>query len=261
MTDTPYPSLNVQFLGCSKDPMEILFSAYKINNSDDNPLNTWKNIRRGTISKEQIKQTIEQTKHKLPTTAHRQVQFVFLIENISTLSLNHLELFNKGLNRASLVDLENRTQRKTPTWVIPPELKKQPEIFSHLQKIHSELALLTEQCQKNDISDLNMHYLLPSGTANTEQLSIGFTEMQLFLDEQMCEEAEWEIHDLSWQIYQIMKKEFPTLADRLGPKCWENRHLFCDKAYESYQNCKWSQCRSHKADLSGLWGKLKHRSA
>lgn len=261
MTDNLYPSLNIQFLGCSKDPMEILFSAFKVFNSNDNPQKTWKDIQCGVISKEYIRRTIGEIEPKLTANVYRKVQFVFLVKNISTIGQTHLNQLGRKFNQEALIIPENSLPEKSQLFIIPPELKNQPEVMKRFDKIQNEVASLIDHCRKSDISGQNINYLLPQGTANTVQLAIGFNEMQLFLDEQLCEEAEWEISDLSWQIYHIMKKEFPTLADRLGPKCWENRHLFCDNAYESYQNCKWSQSRSHKLDLSSILGNMKHQSA
>ena len=253
MTQNQIPELNVAFLGCSKDPLEILYSAYIIAKKPEKITSTWQQFQEKTISREEMAAILPAKKKDHYSTNLRQAQFVFKVENISRISSISLNRASTKAEGAGIICAAPQAQNSRELAVTPPSFQRSQELIKKWFDLQAEIDSFYKTCLDLEISADDAAFALPQGLLCSEQLSMSSQAMQQFLDSSMCEETSWELKKLSNQIYQIMKREFPSLSGRLGIKCWENRNLFCDEPYERYKMCKWSKTRPHQSHLNNLW--------
>ena len=183
----------------------------------------------------------------------KQAQFIFSVDNISQLSTSYInrQQIDSHKNGTSINHLDFESEQQIA--VTPPSFQDNPELLEKWSHLQAEIITFYNYCSEQGIDADDAGFALPQGLRCREQIYMSFQAMQRFLDQKMCEKNRWEINRLSWQIFQIMKKEFPTLAKRLGIKCWENRNLFCDEPHHIYNSCKWKKSRPHRDDLNSLW--------
>ena len=260
MSETNFPKLNVEFVGCTKDPVEVIYSSFRICYSHDSASELWAKIRNGEISQETMHEFVAEKLGTGHTSPLRQVQFVFVVDNVSRACTAQFNRHHIGIEREEMSQRYVNFNKGIHSFVTPPSMQKDPEVLERWQALQQEIVEFYNFCTQRGIKQEDARFALPMGTISREQFSMGFQAMQQFLDVRLCERAQWEIRDMAWQIYKIMKKEFPSLAARLGIKCWENRGLCCDEDYKHYQACKWSKMRPHRNDLSDLWKQFKQES-
>ncbi len=253
MTKSPTHDLNVTFMGCSKDPIEILYSSYQVKQSQDDAVKIWQQIQSGEISRDTMVGYVSQNSGNNQYPSLKQAQFVFAVDNISQLSTSYFNRQHNELGRNSISQTYLDFQNKQLAAVTPPSFQDNPGLLEKWSHLQVEIVSFYNYCREQGVDVNDAGFALPRGLRCREQISMSFQAMQRFLDQKMCEKTQWEINGLSWQIFQIMKKEFPTLAKRLGIKCWENRNLFCDESRQKYETCKWQKSRPHKDDLNSLW--------
>ena len=247
------PQVKVNFMGCTKDPVAVIYSAFRICYSKDDAVETWDKIRSGEISPETMDSFVKDKLGTGHTSPLRQIQFVFVVDNISRACTAQFNRHHIGIEREEMSQRYVNFNKGIQAFVTPPALRKDSAVMDQWQDLQNRNIEFYNFCLSRGIKQEDARFALPMGTVSREQFAMGFQAMQQFLDVRLCERAQWEIREMAWQIYRIMRKEFPTLANRLGIKCWENRGMFCDEDYKNYQNCKWSKTRPHRNDLDQLW--------
>jgi len=257
MSQTDLPQLKVTFLGVSKDPVEVLYSAFRICYSKDNAEEMWRKIRSGEIDRNKMEQFVTDKLGTGHTSPLRQVSFVFVVDNISRACTAQFNRHHIGVEREEMSQRYVDFNKGIKAFITPPAIAENEPIFQKWQNLQSDILNFYDDCLEAGIKKEDARFALPMATVSREQFSMGFQAMQQFLDVRMCERAQWEIRDMAKQIYKIMKAEFPHLAERLGIKCWENRNIYCDEDYDAYKACLWSKSRPHKQDLANLWQETK----
>jgi thymidylate synthase (FAD) len=248
MTQTP--KLKVTFLGCSTDPVQIIFSAFRMCYSRDDAAETWRKIQDGEISHEAMIKFLSDKLGTGHTSPLRQAQFVFVVDNISRAATAQFNRHHVGIERSEMSQRYVDFGRGIKQFVTPDTFKKHPEVMKAWEALEHQIKEFYSKCTVDYyIPQEDARYALPMATISREQFSMGFQAMQQFLDVRLCSRAQKEIRSMAKQILQIMKKEFPELAKRLGCKCWENRGLFCDEDKVVYSLCRWSRTRPHKSDI------------
>jgi thymidylate synthase-like protein len=250
---TPEKNMNLRLLGCSRNLIKICYSAFKIQSERESKLEIWDENPFSEVSNSKmLKRLPDSVKSDCPKKLD-QLQFVFLVENISQKALSELHQFQLKS------DLEKYFHQKAPAnpkikgFLTPPSLLKDKKVTKRWEKLQKEMIRFRETCLDGGITQDDIELCLPEGILSSEQFSLSFQTLQQFLERGMCSGTYWEIKELSWQIYQTMKDEFPSLAGKLGVKCWENRRLFCDEKLATYQNCRFKESRPHKNEFSQFW--------
>lgn len=254
------PKLKVQFLGCSNNPVEVIYSAFRICYSQDNASEIWRKIREGEISKRKMESFLSKQLGTGHTSPLRQTHFVFVVDNISRAATAQFNRHHIGIERAEMSQRNVNFNRGIKAFITPDSFRKEEGVMERWRKLRDEVMEFYNYCLEKGIRQEDARFALPMATVSREQFSMGFQAMQNFLDVRLCERAQWEIKEMAWRIYKIMRKEFPSLSRRLGIKCWQNRYFHCDEDYKAYQGCRWSKSRPHKKDLSRLWKMSKHNA-
>jgi len=253
MKEDNYPRLHVELVGCSNDPIEVLYSAFQLYNSQDSASETWRKIKTGKISRKTMEGIMAERLGIGYTGPLRQVQFIFVVENLSSACS---ALFNRQYNSIESGKTPQRyldVTENTNLFITPPSFRENQAVQIKWNDLQNQIVAFYKFCASQGIQPEDARFALPLGTVSKEQFSMGFQTMQQFLDVYMCEKAPWEHREMAWQIFRTMKEAFPSLNARLGIKCWENRNLFCDETHEFYAQCKWSKTRPHKSDLTEMW--------
>lgn len=245
--------LNVEFLGCSKDPVEIFYSAYLQTRSTSPPAQIWKNIKERKIDYQSMRSCLKKTMPDAQFVAHSQVYFVFVLNNISTYFLNRLTRQRLGLECDEEICPSPAFMELDKPFLTPPDFKKDRSILSQWNRIQNAIISFYQECLQKGIRDEDARLVVPEAAVSRKQVSLSYRMMQHFLDQSMCHEEYWEANVIAWQIYQIITVEFPTLAEKLGIKCWENRNLYCDQSLKSYSTCRYSDSRPHKSNLTDFF--------
>jgi len=249
--------LRVRLLGCTKDPVEVIYSAFRICYSKDDAAQTWEKMRDGTIKRETMLDFVAEKLGTGHTSPLRQVNFVFVVDGLSRACTAQFNRHHIGVEREEMSQRYVNFHKGIGAFVTPPSFKEHPQVLERWETLQEDILSFYDLCTTAGIKQEDARFALPMGTVSREQFSMGFQAMQQFLDVRMCERAQWEIREMAWQIYKLMKDEFPSLAKRLGIKCWENRNLYCDEDYNAYKECSWSRSRPHKDDLSKIWKQAK----
>lgn len=244
----------VTFLGCSKDPVEIAYSTLSIRESNQSPRMIWQEIQTGDISREAMWRLL--ARHGIALSQHidNSVYFLFVIDDLSSAAMGSLNQSLAELGAFLIPNSVTKNLSEPTGMVTPPSIQKHPELMRRWNHISKELVEFYYQCEKEDVDDAERRLILPLGTSIREQYSLTFQSIQALLDIYMCEAMDWELKQMAWEIYDSMKIEFPSLSNRLGVRCWENRNLFCDKEYDVYQACYWKDQRPHQTDFQAIIG-------
>ena len=255
MIESEIPKLTIDFLGCSKDSVAIQYTAFKTRRTADAVNSIWDDIENGSISNDCMRRYLMEQRETINDNSPSQAQFLFVTNNVSCECLDELNFFS-GKPSSSIhkrtISSDSIDQIRC---VMPPDFEKNLEIQNRWLALQAQTKEFYHYCLQQGINEDVASIILPSGRATRELLTIGYQPMQRLLDQYMCSNVYWELQEVSWQIFKLMGKKFPTLARRLGIKCWENRRLCCDETIEDYNNCKWGKSRPHQNDLLSIWEK------
>ncbi len=241
-------SLTVDLLGCSNQPAIILYSAYKVATSDDDPAVLWEQLQNKQFSRKIITDELGEEVFSLDSLP--QTQFVFIAQGISFKCSSILKKYKFQLNP---IQFHVQADEEGANFVTPPGFYKNEHVLEKWLDLQERLNEFYTLCERQGIRKADVIYAHVVGTAYREQLTMGFHAMQQFIDEAMCDQADWELKELATRIYRKMKQEFPSLSERLGIKCWENRSMFCTESLEAYQQCPWKSSRPHKNKIKKMW--------
>ena len=249
MSKQEYPNLKISLLGCSNDPLEVIYTAMSAIQPDTDILRVWRDVKYGAISKQMMEHLIKS--HTGPITAKSagQFQFMFICEHLSSGTAKDLaryQVIRQNLN-------SNRNDVQQNQNELPFGLKNNRDLANRWKALQAELNQFYDDCKAHGVEANRAQDFLADDVVDRLHLVFSFIELQQFLDQKMCDSAPWEINEMAWQIYEIMKREFPVQARRLGIKCWENRNLFCDESQETYRTCRWCEKRPHKTVVNGIW--------
>ncbi|MBU2512839.1 FAD-dependent thymidylate synthase [bacterium] len=208
-------------------------------------------IQNREIAYETMCQLLNKNYPEKKLTSQIQVHFIFIIKNASSRCQSLLTHQKIGLESAEMSSSMTLPADMQTQFVTPPAFTTDSKILAQWNHLQSAMMSFYNGCLEKGISHDDASLALPDAHAHMfrRQVSLNFRGMQEFLDESMCHKTYWELKEIAFQIYAHMKLEFPTLAKRLGAKCWENRNLYCDEPYDSYITCKCSHSRPHKSSL------------
>lgn len=249
--------ISVRFLGCSHDPLEVAYSAYLNKNFAGSAVDNWERIRSGTISRSAMVDTLGLSNDCNRVISGREQRpaalFIFVVENISRAGIEQIR--RRGLQPGQPEHPEQAEKKAAAgfSFLTPVSYRRNPDVEQAWQELQKKMSDFQQLCRKRGIPETDRTMALPHATAEREQLSMDFQSMQLFLDHALCEKSPYETGLVAGLIYKIMKSEFPSLAAKLGAKCWENRMLYCDEKPQFYKLCKWSTSRPHKQELLNIW--------
>lgn len=253
------PELQVMLIGCSKDPVKIAYSAFLLEQEGMDPLDVWNQVESERVSKEEMLLRLKAKGLLNNAFPYQHIRFVFAICNISQIANEILEFPRRFDFKRLATKLTQPIQSRDHQFVTPPAIKKDKDLNAKWIALQNQVNDFLKLCDAKGVSPEESNVAYPLAKLTTKQISLTFQDIQLFLDEMMCDKIFWEIREIAWSMYRLIKKEFPTLESRIGIKCWENRNLCCNENKEIYDKCQWRKKRPHMSDLNSLFYHPKER--
>ena len=145
------------------------------------------------------------------------VSFTFAISGVSR-ALSH------QLVRHRIASYSQQSQRFVKAgeleYVCPPSLKDDTSVeraffIEGLKNAEHAYRILLDSVPAEDA-----RFILPSATATNIIMTMNCRELMHFLEERCCRKAQWEIHDLAWEMRDILDGTLPEVFETAGPKCW-----------------------------------------
>ena len=145
------------------------------------------------------------------------VSFTFAISGVSRV-LSH------QLVRHRMASYSQQSQRYVKAgeleYVCPPSLKDKMSaerdfFLAALKRAEHAYRVLLDSVPAEDA-----RFVLPGAVATNIVMTMNCRELLHFLEERCCSKAQWEIHDLAWEIRDILDGMLPEVFETAGPKCW-----------------------------------------
>lgn len=244
--------LKVTLVGSTLAPEAVLYSAFRMCYSTVQAKDLWEKVYSQEITQQEIYAFLKKVLATGHTAPLRQLNFIFVVDNISRAATAQFNRHHIGIERAEMSQRYVDFKKSEGQFITPPTIQKTPEVLEAYAYLLGEVKQFYKFATDKGIPKEDARFGLPMSTVSREQFSMGFQAMQSFLDVRMCSRAQWEIRGMAWQIYKIMRKKYPFLSKYLGPKCWYNRVGYCDELQRDYRACKWSKHRPHKVELKRL---------
>lgn len=241
--------IKVTLVQAPVDPYAILYGAFKLCYSDMEAKDIWEKINNGSMDSHHLLSFVDkmlETGHLSPL---RQINFVFAVDNISRVATAQFNRHVVGINRVEVSQRYVNIEKGMNNFIKPKAIKDNPDMSSRFDAICSMAMEFYSDCVKAGIKKEDARYAVPIGVTSREQFTMNLESMRHFLALRMCLRAQKEIRSMAYQIFRIMKKEYPVLAKILGRKCSRNVYGFCDESKNNYKNCR-----------IGTTGMVRHKS-
>lgn len=144
------------------------------------------------------------------------VSFTFGIEGVSR-ALTH------QLVRHRIASFSQQSQRyvamKSFDFVVPPSIAADPaahqayqEAMAYLKEAYAGLLAV--------VPAEDARYVLPNACATKIVVTMNARSLYNFFNLRCCRRAQWEIQELAWQMYALVKEVAPAVFSAAGPDCW-----------------------------------------
>jgi len=213
--------MKVELIRHTENAEELIAAAARVCYTSDKASDMLEKINQETIDK-MIKVAMDN--HHDSILEH--ISFTFLIEDVSR-ALTH------QLVRHRLCTFHQRSQRYVEVddllnnYVAPESIRDNTEA-----KMTFEYALDTiAACYKRLIDEFNIpkedaRYLLPNATTSQLIMTTNARNLIHIFGLRCCNRAQNEIHELADHMLQKCREVLPSIFNRVGPNCYNNRG-FC----------------------------------
>lgn len=143
------------------------------------------------------------------------VDYTFAIDGISRACSHQLV-------RHRMASYEQTSQRHVnmdkPSYVVPKS-------FTPVQKLAFDM-MMEDIWEKYNymigygIPEEDARYILPNACTTNLVMKINARSLKNFLSLRMCNKAQWEIRELADEMYKLVCKHTPQVAEYMGPPCW-----------------------------------------
>jgi len=241
---------DVKLLDYPKDPLAVLYVAYRTCYSSLPPQEIRQRVEDGRISRPKMLEFLERwlpTGHGSPK---QQLNFTFGLSGMSRVTSHQFVRHHIG------IVFDQQSQRYVEfknadfPYVVPPTWVKNGMLDRYVA-LMSEAAVLYREAVEAGIPAEDARYVLPHSAATNIQFTANFEEILHIADQRLCTRAQWEIRHFWSKVRVEVGKAAPELKKFIQPKCGQYRMGYCDEAFEHYQACPLSRVRPHKSTLMG----------
>jgi thymidylate synthase (FAD) len=143
------------------------------------------------------------------------ISFTFLIEDISLPCGEQILRHRTG----KYTKQSYRYQTATFEAVVPPSIKKNSKAyFAYTRSVEFAYRRYKELIELG-IPQEDARYVIPTGTKCRMAMTIDARNLINFLNQRMCNEAQWEVRGVALKMYNHLKKVAPNLARYVKPVC------------------------------------------
>lgn len=97
-------------------------------------------------------------------------------------------------------------------------LAKYNACMDYLRRTYADL-------QELGVPNEDARMVLPNACYTTLEVKMNLRELMHFMNERLCNRAQWEIRELALEMKKCVIAQYPELADYLVPKCEKNKAL------------------------------------
>ena len=204
--------LSVSIISHTEKPLETIYKAARQCYSAGSVADM------DPASREKMADLIRRCIRSGHTSVLEHASFTFAISGVSR-ALSH------QLVRHRMASYSQQSQRYVKfddiEYVCPPSLRGETSadrayfLDSLDRAAHAYQAIVADGVPAEDA-----RFVLPAAAATNIVMTMNCRELLHFLEERCCSKAQWEIHDLAWEIRDILDGMLPEVFETAGPKCW-----------------------------------------
>ncbi len=236
----------VKLLDYPRDPLAVLYVAYRTCYSSIAPQELRRRIDAGKISREKMLEFLERwlpTGHGSPK---QQLSFTFGLSGMSRVTSHQFVRHHVG------IVFDQQSQRYVEfkgadfPYVVPPTWVKAGKVDRYVAFM-TQAAQLYQEALDAGIPGEDARFVLPHSAATNIQFTVNFEEFLHIADQRLCTRAQWEIRHVWAKARAEVGKVCPELKKLIQPKCGQFRLGYCDETIGDYQKCPLSRVRPHKS--------------
>jgi len=248
--------MEVTLIDHARDPLNKLYGAYRTCYTELSPSQVWEKIKTGEIPQEKVEEFVEarlETGHSSPL---EQVVFWFGISGVSRALSHQLVRHRIGI---SFEQQSQRYVRYKPgkfEFLTPPTIEKASTKAHDAYQGAMEVAAKTYQLLIDEgIPAEDARFVFPNAMPTNFQIMVNFAELLHICDLRLCHAAQWEIRFMVGLMRAAVRRvpELKLLADKMQPKCGEQRMGYCDEDLKKYSTCPLRFARPHKKELFRIY--------
>jgi thymidylate synthase (FAD) len=245
--------LEVILIDVARDPLTKLYGAYRTCYTPKTPSEVWEEIADGRISREQIREFIQErlkTGHASPL---EQVVFWFGISGVSR-ALSH-----QFVRHRIGISFEQQSQRYVKykedrlDYVTPKTWEQTPALKDEYDRLMREITRVYQLGLEAGVPAEDARFVLPNATPTNFQVMVNFAELLHIADLRLCWRAQWEIRHMVALMRREIVKVAPDIGTYLQPKCGDKRTGYCDEPIKDWERCPLGKVRPHKEQIFAMF--------
>ena len=235
----------VRLLDYPRDPLAVLYVAYRTCYSNIAPQELRQRVDDGRISRERMTQFLEKWLGSGHGSPRQQLNFTFGLSGMSRVTSHQFVRHHIG------IVFDQQSQRYVEfkgddfPYLVPPTWVKAGMVDRYVA-LMSDAAKLYRDAIEAGIPGEDARYVLPHSAATNIQFTVNFEELLHIADQRLCTRAQWEIRHFWAKVRAEVGRACPELKRFIQPKCGDLRLGYCDETLEAYQKCPLSRVRPHK---------------
>jgi thymidylate synthase (FAD) len=159
---------------------------------------------------------------KLHESALEHINFCFSIEDFSRIS-------SQQETRHRIQSISQQSQRyclekDEIKIIIPPSIQKHADLTDWMNRINEEVFRFYNACIQRKIPKEDARYILLNATETKLIVSFNLRSLMNFMNERLCNHAQWEIRNLAKDMKSEVTDAFKFLSPFLVPKCRKFRY-------------------------------------
>ena len=145
------------------------------------------------------------------------VDYTFAIDGISRACSHQLV-------RHRMASYEQTSQRHVNMdgfqYIMPISIQNDVESENEYKQLMNCIASFYKDMVNAGIPEEDARYILPNACTTNLVMKINARSLKNFLSLRMCNKAQWEIRELANEMYKLVCKCTPQVAEYMGPPCW-----------------------------------------
>lgn len=137
-----------------------------------------------------------------------------------------------------------RGQDSTFDYIIPPSISSDSEEKKEFEDFMREaqraydfiVARLERKGIRGETAYQDARFVLPNACETKIMVTMNARELLHFFRQRCCERAQWEIREMAFEMYKLVKKVAPTMFEKAGPACLyapcPEGEMYCGKIKE-----------------------------
>lgn len=145
------------------------------------------------------------------------VDYTFAIDGISRACSHQLV-------RHRMASYEQTSQRHVNMdgfqYIMPISIQNDVESENEYKQLMNCIASFYKDMVNAGVPEEDARYILPNACTTNLVMKINARSLKNFLSLRMCNKAQWEIRELADEMYKLVCKYTPQVAEYMGPPCW-----------------------------------------